>query len=247
MSLAGRASLVTGGSRGLGAAIVRELAGQGSDVAFTYVSDKAAARRLVAEITAMGRTAVALAADASDYDRAAEVVAEARAKFGRLDALVCNAGIARGAAIHRMSENEWDDVMDVTLKGAFNYIRAVAPAFIKQRSGKIVCVGSINGLRGRVGTVSYNVAKAGLLGLVKTSAAELGRFDVNVNLVAPGFVETDSQRSTSELVREVVLKECAIKRLGEPGDIAPVVSFLCTESARHITGTIIKVDAGQYI
>jgi 3-oxoacyl-[acyl-carrier protein] reductase len=146
-----------------------------------------------------------------------------------------------------MTEADWDSVMQVSLKGAFNYIRAVAPLFKDQRYGKIVCIGSINGLRGRIGSASYNASKAGLVGLVKTAAAELGRFDVNANLVAPGFIETPSQANTPELIRDLVLKECAIKRLGTPEDIAPVVAFLCSESARHITGQVIKVDAGQYL
>jgi 3-oxoacyl-[acyl-carrier protein] reductase len=243
----GRVALVTGAARGLGAEIVRDLARQGADVAFTYVKDSAAAKSLVRELEVMGRGAVPFAADVKDFDVAGEVVERTIDQLGRLDALICNAGIARSAPVHRMSESDWDDVMNVTLKGAFNYVRAVAPSFIERRGGKIVCIGSINGLRGRVGTLSYNVAKAGLLGLVKTTAQELGRYDVNVNLVAPGFVETDSQEHTSELIRDLVLKECAIKRLGQPGDVAPVVSFLCSDAARHITGSVIKVDAGQYI
>ena len=135
----------------------------------------------------------------------------------------------------------------MTLKGTFNYVRAVAPHFIAQSSGKIVCVGSINGLRGRMGTIGYHAAKAGLVGLVKTAAAELGPHNVNVNLVAPGFVETPSQAHTPELIRDLVLKETALKRLGTPEDIAPVIVFLCSDAARHVTGQVIKVDAGQYL
>jgi 3-oxoacyl-[acyl-carrier protein] reductase len=247
MKPAGKVALVTAGSRGLGAEIVRELARDGLDVAFTYLSGRVAARRLTVELERMGRRALAIAADVQDFDRAAEVVDSIVTEFGGIQVLVCNAGIARTSPLHKMREIDWDAVMNVTLKGAFNYVRAASTVFIRQRAGKIVCIGSINGLRGRIGSIGYNVAKAGLVGLVKTAASELGPYQINVNLVAPGFVETDSQRDTPELIRDLVLKECAIKRLAQPGDIAPVVAFLCSEAAHHITGTVIKVDAGQYI
>ena len=247
MATRARIALVTGAARGLGAEIVRDLARAGCDVGFTYATNSAAAKRLVAEVRDLGRRALALKADVQDHNKALQVVATVSTTLGPLQVLVCNAGIARSAPVHKLTESEWDLVMDVTLKGAFNYVRAAAPGFIERRTGKIVCVGSINGLRGRMGTVGYNVAKAGLVGLVKTAASELGRHQINVNLVAPGFVETESQAQTSELIRDVVLRECAIKRLGQPRDVAPVVTFLCSDAARHITGEVIKVDAGQYL
>lgn len=247
IDFSGRVALVTGGSRGLGAEVVRQLARYGADVAFTYLRNETAAAALVKEVEAAERKALAIQADVANYDRASEVVARVQADLGGLHILVCNAGMARGASIAAMSERDWDDVLDVTLKGAFNYIRACSPIFQAQTSGKIVAVGSINGLRGRVGTVSYNAAKAGLVGLIKTTAAELGRFNVNANLVAPGYIETPSQTTTPELIRDLVLKECAIKRLGTAADIAPVIVFLCSEAARHVTGQVIKVDAGQYL
>ncbi len=245
--LRGKVALVTAGSRGLGAEIVRELARGGAEVAFTYVKDAGAAKALVKEIEKSGRKCLSLKADAADFRNAEGVVAAVVRRLGGLHLVVCNAGIARGAAVAEMTEADWDEAVAVTLKGAFNYVRWAAPHFIQQQYGKIVCIGSINGLRGRVGTASYNTAKAGLTGLVKTAAAELGRYNVNVNLVAPGFVETPSQARTPELVRDLVLKECAIKRLGTPADIAPLVAFLCSDAARHITGQTIRVDAGQYL
>ncbi|MGH9492095.1 MAG: SDR family NAD(P)-dependent oxidoreductase [Terriglobales bacterium] len=243
----GRVALVTAGSKGLGAEVVRQLARRGADVAFTYKQDAAAAKMVVAQVRKLGRRCLALRADAGDFEKAHLAVAQAVRRLGGLHILVCNAGIARSAALWKMKETDWDDVMAVTLKGAFNYLHAAAPIFMEQNYGKVVCVGSINGLRGRLGSLSYNVAKAGLTGLVKTAAAELGRYNVNVNLVAPGFIESPSQANTPELVRDLVLKECALKRLGTPKDIAAVVVFLCLEAARHVTGQTVKVDAGQYL
>jgi len=247
IDLKNQVALVTAGARGLGAEVVRELAAHEADVAFTYLQNSSAAADLVSEVENLGRKSFSIQADASDFSRAKEVVSEVVDNFGRLDILVCNAGIARSAAIWNMNEADWDLVLDTSLKGAFNYIHSASSHFMKQMSGKIVCVGSINGLRGRVGTASYNAAKAGLVGLVKTAAAELGEFNVNVNLVAPGFIETPSQARTPELIRNLVKKECAIKRLGTPQDIAPVVVFLTSDAARHVTGQTIKVDAGQYL
>lgn len=240
-------ALVTGGSRGLGAEIVRELAKAGHDVAFTYVEHGDEAQNVVKGVEAMGRRALALEASAAGFERAHAVVAEVEKKLGGLSALVCSAGIARVGALWELTEADWDDVVDVCLKGTFNYIHAAAPLFRRQKAGKIVAIGSINGLRGRKNTASYNAAKAGLVGLVKAAALELGDCSVNVNLVAPGFIETPSQEHTPDSTRERVLGECAIKRLGKPEDIAPVVAFLCSEAARHMTGQIIKVDAGQYL
>lgn len=245
--LSGQCALVTGAARGLGAELVRQLARAGAEVTFTYLRDEAAAAALADEVGRAGKRCRAVQADVADFLRAQEVVAEAAHEHERLDILVCNAGIARSSALWKMTEEDWDSVLNVSLKGSFNYMRAVAPLFREQRRGKIVCIGSINGLRGRIGTASYNAAKAGLIGLIKTAASELGPFNVNVNLIAPGFIETASQAGTSELIRDLVLKECAIKRLGTPEDIAPPVVFLCSDAARHITGQAIKVDAGQYL
>jgi len=238
IDLTGKKALVTGASRGLGAEIVRQLVACGCKVTFTHLKDKDSASALESEVRGS-----AVVADVRDFNRAHEVVGS----LGGIDILVCNAGVARGGALHKLTEDDWDSVLDVSLKGAFNYMHAIAPTFIEQKSGKIVCVGSINGLRGRMGTASYNAAKAGLVGLVKTAASELGPYNVNVNLVAPGYIDTPSQERTPELIKDLVIKECAIKRLGTAADIAPVVAFLCSEGARHITGQTIKVDAGQYL
>lgn len=245
--LEGRVALVTGGSRGLGAEIVRQLAAAGADVAFTYVRDSGSARKVAKRVEQLGRRALAIRADAANFKRAQKVAHEVQRGLGHPDILVCNAGIARDVELTTMREDDWDAVLDVTLKGHFNYIRAVAPAMVRPRRGSIVCIGSINGLRGRARTASYNAAKSGLIGLVKTAALELGKHGINVNLVAPGFIETPGQAKTPRHVRDLVLSECAIKRLGTPEDVAPLVVFLASDAARHITGQVIKVDAGQYL
>lgn len=240
-------ALVTAGSRGLGAEIVRELAQGGYEVAFTYIKDAEAAASVVREVEALGRRAKAYQANAADFPTAHRVVNTVIGDFGGIHALVCNAGFSRRKPLWEHSEEDWDDVVDVCLKGTFNYIHAVSPIFAKQNRGKIVSIGSINGLRARRDCASYNAAKAGLTGLIKTAAIELGDYDVNVNLVAPGFIETGVHVNRTKSSRDRTLNECAIKRLGKPEDIAPVVVFLCSEAARHMTGQVIKVDAGQYM
>lgn len=242
-----RCALVVGGGRGLGAEIVRALAHRGHKVALTYRDRREEAEALQRELAAHGADVHPMQGDARDFRRAHELVDEVVSRWGRLDVLVHNAGFARSGPLWKLSEDDWDAVVDTSLKGAFNYVHAAAPVMIKQAGGRVVCIGSINGLRGRLGSLSYNVAKAGLTGLIKTVAAELGRYQVTANVVAPGYVETPSQAQTPELVRDLVLKECAIKRLGQPEDIVPMVAFLCSEEARHVTGQTIKVDAGQYL
>jgi 3-oxoacyl-[acyl-carrier protein] reductase len=245
--LQGRVALVTAGSRGLGREIALQLAECGAEVAFTYFRNQEAAMALVAEIQKRGRRAMALPADAGDFGAAQRVVTTVGNQMGSPHILVCNAGRAKSAPIWKMQEEDWNETIRAALTSAFNYIRAASPLFMQQSSGKIVCIGSINGLRGRVGTTGYNVAKSGLLGLVKTAAAELGKFNINVNLVVPGFMDTPSQADTPEIVRELVRKECALQRLGTPEDVAAVVVFLCTDAARHMTGALVQVDAGQYL
>ncbi len=247
MNLAGKTALVTAGSRGLGAEIARKLALAGANVAVTYKSDDQAAAAFVGELDAQGHRALAFQADARDFARAHDVVREVRTRLDGLDLLVCNAGAARSAPLIDMTEQDWDEAVDTSLKGAFSYIHAAGPGFVAQEYGKIVCIGSINGLRGRLGTAGYNTAKAGLVGLVKTAAAELGPSGVNANLVAPGFIDTPSQKSTPMLIRDLVVKETALGRLGVPEDIAPLVIFLCSDAARHVTGQTIRIDAGQYL
>ena len=245
--LAGKVALVTGGSLGIGTAIVRDLAESGADVAFTYRSHAGEAQTLAREVEALGRRALPLEADVSSFDRAPQAVAEVLESLGRLDILVNNAGMNWDGVIWKMTEEQWDRVISVDLKGTFNYIRSVAGHFKEQNGGKIVNITSINGLRGKFGQSNYTAAKGGVIALTKTVARELGKYGVNVNAVAPGLIETAMVQQAPQQVRDLALAEILLGRLGKPEEVAWVVSFLCSERARHITGEVISVDGGQYL
>jgi 3-oxoacyl-[acyl-carrier protein] reductase len=247
LALEGKRAIVTGGSLGIGAAIARELARQGANVALNYRRHDAEAKQVVAEIEALGRKGLAIQADVASFADAQRMVAQVAEAFGGLDILVNNAGINRDSVIWKMTESQWDEVLDTNLKGYFNYIRAVVEIFRAQNSGKIVNITSINGLRGKFGQTNYSAAKAGIIGLTKALARELGRSNVNVNAVAPGLIETDMMKDAPPKVIEAALAEIVLGRLGKPEEVAAVVAFLCSEAARHITGHVIQVDGGQYI
>ena len=245
--LAGKVAIVTGGSMGIGKAIDLDLAANGADVALNYRRHDTEAQAVIAQVEQMGRRGLAVKADVSSFADAQAMVATVVATFGHLDILVNNAGLNRDAVIWKMTEEQWDEVIATDLKGYFNYIRAVAPLFKEQAHGKIVNITSINGLRGKFGQSNYSAAKAGIIGLTKAVARELGRSSVNVNAVAPGLTETDMVREAPQNVRDMALAEIVLGRLSLPEDVAHVVTFLCTEKARQITGEVIKVDGGQYI
>jgi 3-oxoacyl-[acyl-carrier protein] reductase len=247
MTLEGKNAIVTGGSLGIGAAIARELARQGANVAINYRKHDTEAKQVAADIDAAGRRGLPVKADVSSFADAQRMVDEVREEFGGLDILVNNAGINRDGVIWKMTEEQWDQVLDINLKGYFNYCRAAVPIFREQKSGKIVNVTSINGLRGKFGQTNYSASKAGIIGLTKALARELGRSNVNVNAVAPGLIDTEMMKDAPHSVREAALAEIVLGRLGQPEEVAAIVAFLCTEAARHITGQVIQVDGGQYI
>jgi len=243
LGLEGRAAIVTGGGAGIGAAVAVTLAREGCDVA--VVDCKAGGP--LDEIEAAGRRGMAIAADVRERGRADAVVAEVLGAFGRLDALVCSAGITADATVWKMTDAQWDDVIGVNLTGTFLYNRAVAQVFKERKGGRIVNIASINGLRGKFGQGNYAASKGGVIALTKTLARELGRFNVNVNVVAPGMVMTDMARTLPQGVIETAVDETALGRLATPEDCADVVAFLCSDRARHVTGEVIRVDGGQYL
>ncbi len=247
LALTGRVALVTGAAGGIGAAVCRALAAEGCDVALVDRAPCAALDDLAETLGRAGRRALALSGDVADFADAAAVVEEAVRGLGGLDVLVCAAGITRDAMSWKMQEAQWDEVIAVNLKGCFNYVHAAAPVLRARGWGRIVTITSINGLRGKVGQANYAASKAGVIGLTRTVARELGRSGVTVNAVAPGMVATAMTRALPAEVVAAARAESVLDRIAEPDDVAGVVAFLCSERARHITGSVIRVDGGQYI
>lgn len=247
MEIKDRVAIVTGGCSGIGRAICCELARQGSDVAFVDLAEGPPADSLKQEISDLGRKAHFFAADVSDFDRAQECVMSVLRELGRVDFLINNAGINSDSAVWKMTEDQWDRVIDVNLKGAFNYVRAIAPVMRERRNGVIINISSINALRGKFGLSNYAASKAGLIGMTKTIARELGRYNIRVNAIAPGYIQTSMMEKLPPNIKEEALKETLLNRLGVPDDVAHLVCFLCSDKARHITGELIKIDGGQYL
>jgi 3-oxoacyl-[acyl-carrier protein] reductase len=247
LGLSGRVALVTGGSRGIGAAVSLELARQGCDVALTCRGRVEAAGTIARKIEEMGRRAMALKADVASAGEAEKTVETVLEKFGRMDILVCNAGITWDGVIWKMTEEQWDTVIDINLKGYFNYNRAAARVFKDRQWGKIVNLSSINGIRGKFAQSNYSASKAGNIALTKALARELGKFNVNVNAVAPGMVMTEMAEKIPPEFLNAAVKETVLGRIASSEDVAHVVAFLCSDYARHITGEVVKVDGGQYI
>jgi 3-oxoacyl-[acyl-carrier protein] reductase len=249
MLLEDKNALVTGGSQGIGAAASLELAREGANVCLTYRKHDIEAKKYADEICEMGRKALAIKCDISSFSEAENVVKTTIKEFGGLDILVNNAGMNWDGVSWKMSEEQWDRVIEVNLKGYFNFTRQVAPIFKDQKYGKIINITSINGMRGKFGQSNYSASKAGIIGFTKAVAKELGAFNVNVNAVAPGLIETTmlKESDSRDKIIDMAMNEIVLKRVGQPEDLANVVAFLASDKARHVTGEVIKVDGGQYI
>jgi len=244
----GRVALVTGGSRGIGKAIVWELVRMGCRVGVNYVDfdqNKEEAEALVLEINHSGGEAIALEGNVADMDQVEAMVQKVTEHFGRIDILVNNAGITRDTLLMRMKEADWDAVIDINLKGTFHCCKAAIKFMMKQRYGKIVNVASVVGLMGNAGQVNYGASKAGIIGLTKSLAREVAGRNINVNAVAPGFIETKMTESLPQAARENLVKQIPMERLGQPEDVAALVGFLVSDKASYITGQTIPVDGGM--
>ncbi len=241
-------ALVTGASRGIGAATVRALAARGHAVALNCSSEKSLeeAEALASEVAAAYSVETeCYRVDVSQFDAVKEMVSSIMEKWGRIDVLVNNAGITRDGLLMRMSEEAFDQVIDVNLKGAFNCLRHVAPIMMKQRAGRIVNVSSVVGLYGNAGQVNYSASKAGVVGVTKSAAKELAARGITVNAVAPGFIETSMTQAMGEKAIEAVRSRIALKEFGKPEDVANAVAFLASEEARYITGQVLAIDGGM--
>jgi 3-oxoacyl-[acyl-carrier protein] reductase len=245
MEFEGKVALVTGAASGIGRACALELARAGASIAAIDVASEDIMIQTSHLLKETGARVATFNADVTDHSKAARIVSETRVRLGRLDILINAAGINEDAPIWEMSESKWDRVLNVNLKGTFNYLHAVARQFREQQSGKIVNITSIQALRGSFGISNYAASKAGVIGLTKAAAADLGRAGVNVNAVAPGFIETPMLARLPATVREEAERESVFGRVGQAQDVANVVTFLCSERARYITGEVIKVDGGQ--
>ncbi|HHV63555.1 MAG TPA: 3-oxoacyl-[acyl-carrier-protein] reductase [Peptococcaceae bacterium] len=243
--LKGKTALITGASRGIGKAIALKLASEGANVVLNYVHNEAAAAEIVGQIENAGGQALAVKADVSLFEEAGELVSKAKDKFGSLDILVNNAGITRDGLLMRMTEEDFDRVLEVNLKGAFNCCRHAVPIMVKQRSGRIINITSVVGLVGNAGQANYAASKAGLIGFTKALAKEIGSRSITVNAVAPGFIETDMTSALSEEIIQAAKNSTALKRLGQPEDVAELVCFLASPKAGYITGQVLSVDGGM--
>lgn len=235
---------MTGGSRGIGRAIVRALCDAGAECAFTYANDRSSAESLVAELSAVGRTAVPFQLDVRDFEGTAALVSGVKERFGRVDILVNNAGITRDRSLMMMSREDWSEVIDTNLTGIFNTSRACIITFLKQKRGAIVNISSVSGIHPLPGQSNYAAAKAGVIGFTKSVAKEVSPYNIRVNAVAPGFIETEMTTKLSEKARERFLKMIPLGRFGTADEVAQTVLFLVGSHSQYITGQTIQLDGG---
>ena len=245
--LKGKCAVITGSTRGIGRAIAIKYASLGCNVVINYRSEKdeVNARELSDEIGKLGVNTLIVKANIADFEEAKNLVEKAKKEFGKVDILVNNAGITKDNLILRMNESDFDSVINVNLKGSFNCLKAVTPIMLKQKYGKIINMASVVGVIGNPGQVNYCASKAGVIGMTKSLAKELGGKNINVNAIAPGFIDTDMTRVLSEDQKKNILSQVPLKRLGLVSDVANVAAFLASEDSNYITGQVIHVDGGM--
>lgn len=244
MTVSGKNALVTGGTRGIGRAVVEALSDAGANVAFTFRSSADEAAALASEVEGKGVKALAIQGDAADFEAAGKTIDQVVAEWGSLDILVNNAGITKDGLLLRLKEEDWDAVIGTNLKSVFNYCKSAYRQMMKQRSGKIINMASIVGVSGNAGQTNYAASKAGIIGFSKSLAKELGSRGINVNVVAPGYVETDMTGALSDEAREAMLGSVVLGRPATPQDVANAVLFLASDAADYITGHVLHVDGG---
>ena len=245
--LKGKVALVTGASKGIGEAIAKKLASQGAFVIVNYNGSRERAEAVVEQIKEQGGNALSYQCNVADYQASEDMMKELILSYGRIDILVNNAGITRDNLIMKMSEEDFDAVLATNLKGAFNTIRHLARQMVKQRSGKIINISSVSGVLGNAGQANYAASKAGVIGLTKSMARELASRGINVNAIAPGFIETEMTQVLSDAVKEGATAQIPFRRFGTPEEIADVAAFLASDQAGYITGQVIHVDGGMAI
>lgn len=243
--LKGKCALVTGASRGIGKAIALKLASLGANLVLNYRSSETEAMEVEKEVKKMGVDAISIKGDISKLEDVENLVSVAKEKFGSVDIMVNNAGITKDTLILRMKEEDFDKVIDVNLKGVFNCLKTITPVMVRQKHGKIINLSSVVGISGNAGQVNYAASKAGVIGMTKSLAKEVGSRGINVNAVAPGFIETDMTEVLGDKYKEEMKKNIPLKKLGKPEDVANVVAFLASESSDYITGQVIHVDGGM--